>query len=166
MPPCRRFDTGLGHDRKIALPFDVCSLAVGRAAAQAKALELFAAVGAVDMEAISALLHRLAVSPSVDDLFADRLIAGVVPILTTHAAKAAVQVPTSSSIDERVAADEAGNDVVLRSGAIAISEDCGCESFGLAHSYLTAPTSASRVSAEEFEPKFSATHPSHHQTPQ
>src|SRR5580692_12706581 len=95
MPPCRRFDTGLGHDRKIALPFDVCSLAVGRAAAQAKALELFAAVGAVDMEAISALLHRLAVSPSVDDLFADRLIAGVVPILTTHAAKAAVQVPTS-----------------------------------------------------------------------
>jgi hypothetical protein len=35
----------------------------GRAATQAKAFELFAAVGAVDVEAIDALPHRSAITP-------------------------------------------------------------------------------------------------------
>ena len=114
-------NAGFGHDREIALAFGVRTFALGRAASQAQALELFTAVGAGDVEALAAGLHRPTVKIAIDDpLVSDRRVAGVIPILASHRAETAVKVASAILVNKGVAADEAGDDVVLSVWASAI----------------------------------------------
>jgi hypothetical protein len=111
---------GFGHDDKIVLPLLKSALAFGRATSQAKAFELFPAVSAVDVEALGTLLHRPAVSPAKDNLVANGPVAGFVPILASRRTETAIELSAAPSIDEGVAADEAGDDVVLSGWASSV----------------------------------------------
>jgi hypothetical protein len=101
-------DTDLGHDSQVCLALTIGALAFARAAAQALAFEMPAAMSAGNLKAVSGLLH--VVTPAVGDW----RVTGVIPILTPQRAEIAIQVAARAFEDKRIAADEAWNDVVPR----------------------------------------------------
>ena len=115
-----RLNAGFGHDDQVLFPLALGSFAFGRATPQAKAFELFPTVSAVDVEALEALLHRPAASPAKDNLVANGSVAGVIPVLASHRTETAVKVASAALVNEGVAADEAGDDVVLSGWASVI----------------------------------------------
>jgi len=66
------------------------------------------AAGTVDVEALAAPLHA-----AIDAIGDGHRMAGVVPFLASHRAETAVKVALAALVNEGVAADEAGDDVVL-----------------------------------------------------
>ena len=90
-------------------------------------------MGAVDVEALAAGLHRPTVTIAKNDpLVSDRRVAGVVPILASHRAETAVKVASTALVNKGMAAGEAGDNVVLSGWASAISQDRGRKPFCIA----------------------------------